>query len=242
MPIEALTARERILYNVAHHKAGQISMREPVETIKQILDAFGALVTKAGGEMLTSKIAPPVTEPAVTEAESQLGYTFPPRFRRFLTNESAGIEFSWTLDDDKMIQLEGEREPIGGGDFKWSFDELVSENATFQGQDIEGDELLSKMVGRDKIILATVANGDMFAVGLSRKIKDRILYLSHDLEKVHNYIVASDIADLYRRCAPLGFAGPEYWVWEQFTNGRTTMIDPSSAKAREFLARLGKGA
>ena len=217
-------------------------MRESMENIKKILDAFGALVTKAGGEMVTSDIVPPVAESAVTEAESQLGYTFPPRFRRFLIKESAGIDLSWTLADDQMIQLEGEREPVSGGDFKWTFEELVSENATFQGQDIEGDELLSKMVGRDKIILATVANGDMFAVGLSRKIKDRILYLSHDLEEVHNYVVASDIADLYRRYAPLGFAGPEFWIWEQFTNGRTTMIDPSSAKAREFLARLGKGA
>lgn len=208
------------------------------DEIKQILDSFAALIRTAGGEMVTFSISDPVTESAVMKAERQLGYTFPPRFRRFLTTESSGIEFYWTLDDEHAITLEGEREPIFGGDFPWSFDDLLSENTTFQAQEIEGDELLSQVVGRDKIILTTIGNGDMFAIGISGELQDRILYLSHDLEDIHNYAVASDIDDLLRRYAPLGFAGPESWIWEQFTNGRTTMIDPSSDKARAFLATL----
>ena len=152
------------------------------------------------------------------------------------------MAFSWTLGEDQEITLEGEREPIGVGEFTWSFDELVSDNARFQAQNIEGDELLSEMVGRDKIILSYVPNGDMFAVGLSGTSQDRILYLSHDIEEIHNYVVASDIDDLIRRYAPLGFAGPEFWIWEQFTNERTTMIDPSSQKARAFLAALDRRA
>ena len=209
---------------------------------RQILDSFAARVTSFGGEIVTVSISEPVAEPDVIKAEKQLGYPFPPRFRAFVTRESGGIEFYWTLDEDRAIRLDGEREPIYGGDFHWGFHELVSENTMFQEQDIEGDALLSEMVGRDKIILATAPNGDMFAVGLSGEIRDRILYLSHDLEDIHRYVVAADVADLVRRYAPLGFAGPEFWIWEQFTNGRTTMIDPSSKKARAFLAALDRRA
>ena len=207
-----------------------------MDELKRILDSFAALVREAGGEVATFTISDPVADSAVSKAEKQLRYAFPPRFRRFLTTESAGMEFYWTLDDD--ITLEGEREPISSGDFRWSFEELVAENTTFQAQDIEGDKLLSEMVGRDKIILASVGNGDMFAVGISGPLQDRILYLSHDIEDIHNYVVASDISDLLRRYAPLGFAGSEFWIWEQFTNGRTTMIDPSSRKAEAFLTTL----
>ena len=213
-----------------------------VEELKRILDSFAARVTEAGGDVGAVSISGPVAESTVSKAEKRLGYTFPIRFRRFLTTRSGGLEFSWSLDDGHEIELPGGREPIFGGGFRWSFDELVTENATFQAQDIEGDELLSEMVGRDKIILATVPNGDMFAVGISGEIKDRILYLSHDIEDIHNYVVASDIEDLFRRYAPLGFAGPEFWVWELFTNGRTTMIDPASENAKAFLAALHRRA
>ena len=207
--------------------------------LRHMLESFAALVRDAGGEVEASSVSEPVTEPAIAKAEKQLRYTFPPRFRRFLMTEAAGMEFSWNLADD--ITLEGEKEPISSGDFRWSFEELVSENTTFQAQDIEGDELLSEMVGRDKIILASVANGDMFAIALSGQRHDQVLYLSHDLEDIHNYVVASDMTDLCRRYAPLGFAGPEFWIWEQFTNGRTTMIDPSSPNAGAFLTALGQG-
>ena len=206
--------------------------------LRQTLDTFAELVHAAGGQVETFTLSDPVSESAVSKAETQLRYAFPPRFRRFLTSEAGGVAFYWTLDDD--ITLEGEREPISSGDLRWSFHELVDENASFQAQDIEGDELLSAMVGRDKIILASVGNGDVLAVGMSGKAKDKVLYLSHDLEDIHRYVVASDIDDLCRRYAPLGFAGPEFWIWEQFTNGRTTMIDPSSRNAQAFLAALQK--
>lgn len=207
--------------------------------LRQVLDSFAALVTDAGGDVQALTISDPVAEADVAKAEKRLRYTFPPRFRRFLTTESAGMEFSWSLDDH--ITLEGERELISGGDFRWSFEEIVAENTTYQAQDIEGDELLSEMLGRDKVILASVPNGDMFAVGISGELQDKVLYISHDIEDIHNYAVASDITDLFRRYAPLGFAGPEFWAWEQFTNGRTTMIDPSSRNAEAFLAALKQG-
>jgi hypothetical protein len=207
-----------------------------VKGLERALDAFAALVRTAGGTLETYTIADPVEEAALSKAEQQLKFTFPPRFRRFLTAEAGGIEFYWTLDDD--ITLEGQREPISSGDLTLSFGELVSENTTFQAQDIEGDELLAQMVGRDKIILASVGNGDMLAVGISGELEDRILYLSHDIEDIHNYVMAADIDDFWRRYAPLGFAGPEFWIWEQFTNGRTTMIDPSSRNAEAFIAAL----
>jgi hypothetical protein len=147
------------------------------------------------------------------------------------------MEFSWTLNDDDLI-LPGEREPITGSIFSWSLSELVASNAEFRAQDIENDELLMEMVGRDKLILSSVSNGDMFATGLSGQIEDSILYLSHDLEDIHGYVVASDMTDFIQRYAPLGFAGPEFWIWEQFTNERSTMIDPASENARTFLAML----
>jgi hypothetical protein len=212
------------------------------DELERVLNAFAAAVRDAGGDAEPVAISSPVPERSVTKAEKELGFAFPPLFRRFLTTKCGGVTFSWNLDDGREITLEGEREAIYGGDFTWSFDTLVAENKTYQAQDIEGDDLLMEMVGRDKIILVTVPSGDMFAVGVSGPIQDRVVYLSHDIEDIHNYVVASDIDDLLRRYAPLGFAGPEFWIWEQFTNGRTTMIDPSSEKAMEFLGSLERPA
>ena len=210
--------------------------------LREVLAAFVTTLETSGGEILTFSISDPISELALSKGEKSLGFAFPPRFRRFLATTTGGMELSWSLDDDHHITLDGEREPIGVGEFTWSFDELVADNRRFQAQDIEGDDLLSEMVGRDKIILTYVPNGDMFAVGASGDLEDKILYLSHELDDIHNYVVAADIDDLFRRYAPLGFAGPEFWIWEQFTNGRTTMIDPSSDNAMAFLARLDRRA
>src|SRR5687768_16035157 len=113
-----------------------------MKEIKQALDAFAASGTIAGGELLANSLGGPVAEPAVAKAEQKLGYPFPPRFRRFLTTQTAAMEFDWRLEHHHKIMLEAEREALCGGAFRWSFGELVVDNTTFQARDIEGDEIL----------------------------------------------------------------------------------------------------
>lgn len=206
--------------------------------IKHTLERFASAITNYGDAMGGHSLAKPVSESAVAKAEKQLGLTFPPRFRRFLTTSCGGMRFDWSLDDDQEITLPGERETIVGGELSWSFKDFVADNKRMRQTLAEGDEYMLEFMGRDKVPFASTPNGDMFAVGLSGDAEDKILYLSHDIDDIHNYVVAADIDDFFARYAPLGFAGPEYWIWEQFTNKRTTMIDPTSKNARTFLARI----
>lgn len=205
--------------------------------IRQTLERFANAITKYGDAMGAHSLAKPVSDSTVAKAEKQLDLTFPPRFRRFVTTTCGGMRFDWSLEDEE-ITLPGEREPITAGELTWSFEDLVADNRGIRKALADGDELLLEIVGRDKVPFASTPNGDMFAVGLSGAVEDKILYLSHDMDDIQNYVVAADIADFIARYAPLGFAGPEYWIWEQFTNKRTTMIDPTSKNARTFLARI----
>ena len=206
--------------------------------IQHTLERFASAITAYGDAMGGHSLDKPVSESTVAKAEKQLDLTFPPRFRRFVTTTCGGMRFDWSLDDDQQITLPGEREPITAGELTWSFEDLVADNRGIRKTLADGDEYLLEMVGRDKVPFASTPNGDVFAVGLSGAVEDKIIYLSHDIDDIHNYVVAADIADLIARYGPLGFAGPEYWIWEQFTNKRTTMIDPTSKNARTFLERI----
>lgn len=172
--------------------------------------------------------------------EAALKISLPKQFRRFLLTDAKAIEVNWNLADDVKTQLGNERESISCGGLSFNLSELISSNPQLS-PDFEMDDYSKELWPEKLLCFAWVPNGDAFGVALAGKHADSIRYLSHDIDDIHFYKVANDTFAFLENYAALGFAGPEFWIWEQFTNGRTTPIDSSSANAQEFRRLLKDG-
>ena len=65
-------------------------------------------------------------------------------------------------------------------------------------------------------------------------------HLSHDDdESIHRYELAADVQDLIMRWTPLGCPGPVYWLWQPFTHGPESFIDPDCPNAELWKRTLG---
>ena len=188
----------------------------------------------------SNEIAEPATTNKMAEIEQKFGIKLPPKFKDFLLTSAGGINVWWSLEDGALVKLEGERERISGGYFILSLDEILEMNFRIE-EDYGPDEYDLEIHPRNLLAFAGVENGDQFAVVHSGVDIDTIKYISHDLEDIHLYTVGKDIYSFLSNYARIGFAGCEFWIWEQFTNQRTTSIDSNSPNAREFLAAIKGG-
>jgi hypothetical protein len=188
----------------------------------------------------SDEIAKPATSRQVAGLENEIGQTLPPAFRKFLLNCSAGVDLSWSLEDGALVKLTGERESVSSGELSFHIDAFLSHNPQFR-KNFEPEAYDVQYRPANLLAFAGTPNGDQFAVVLSGAETDAVKYLSHDLDDIHFYTVGHDIGSFLSEYARLGFAGPEYWIWEQFTNGRKTPIDSGSAKASEFLGSIRRG-
>jgi hypothetical protein len=140
------------------------------------------------------------------------------------------------------VQLPGERESITAGGFTFAAETLLQENPQLRSASgFRWDEYSRAYHLPDTLAFASSPNGDQFAVVCRGPAEDSIVYLSHDMDDIHGYRAGTDIASFFAHYARLGFAGPEYWIWEQFTRGRTTPIDADSPNAVAFLESLRTG-
>src|SRR5688572_14400914 len=119
-------------------------------------------------------------------------------------------------------------------------DDFLTHNPQF-GENFEPGAFDVQYRQANLLAFAATSNGDQFAVVLSGPEIESIKYLSHDLDDIHFYTAGNDFFSFLAHYARVGFAGPEYWIWEQFTNRRKTPIDSSSAKAVEFLESIRQG-
>jgi len=188
----------------------------------------------------SNEIAAPASSKKIAEIEKKFGMKLPPKFKDFLRKSTGGIDIGWSLEDGALVKLEGEREPISVGYFILSLDEILEMNFRIE-EDYEPDEYDLEIHPRNLLAFASAANGDQFAVVHSGEKIDSIKYISLDLENIHLYTVGEDINSFLSHYARIGFAGCEYWIWEQFTNQRTTPIDSGSPKAVEFLDSIKGG-
>lgn len=191
-------------------------------------------------EVDEQEIAPPATEPEVLKLEQAIGTALPPIFRNFLLTETAGIAVGWTLEDNALLELSGERESIYAGELSFHLRDFLNLTPQFRPGYDPRDYDCEYRPGH-LLALADTPNGDQFAVILSGPDADTVIYLSHDIDDIHRYRVGENFASFLQHYARLGFAGPEYWIWEQFTSKRTTPINSSSPLAVEFLTALRNG-
>ncbi len=188
----------------------------------------------------SNEVSAPAKESDVEIIESQIKMALPPKFRKFLLESSAGIDVDWSFSDGALIQLEKRSEWIDYGGFSFHMCNFLNENPQFS-DDFEPDDYDAEYRPEDLLALMSTENGDQFAVTLTGADVDAIKYLSHDLDDIHLYKVGDDIESFLDNYARIGFVGPEYWIWEQFTNNRTTPIDCKSQKATQFIDAIKCG-
>lgn len=193
-------------------------------------------------DIRAQRFAGPASPESVQRIEDALTHRLPPRFRAFLLGECGGIEVNWYFEDGAEVQLPGEPESITAGGFEWKVDDLLQENPRLRpGSGFCWDEYSCGYWLPDTLAFASTPNGDQFAVVCKGPAQDSIVYLNHDLGDIHGYRVGDDLPSFLTHYARLGFAGPEYWVWEQFTDKRTTPINSGSASAIVFLEHVRTG-
>lgn len=206
------------------------------ENWKQFLDDLKNIPSKVDSNV----IAKPTTNEKIAEIEQKFGIELPPKFKDFLMTSASGINIWWDFEDGTLVKLEGERESISGGYFNMSLNEILEMNFRIE-EDYRPHEDDLKIQPRNLLAFASVENGDQFAVVHSGDGIDSIKYISHDLDDIHLYRVGEDIHSFLSHYARIGFAGCEYWIWEQFTRRHTTPIDSESPKAVEFLNAIKCG-
>ena len=79
-------------------------------------------------------------------------------------------------------------------------------------------------------------NGDILAFDPTGKV----VYLSHDDEEGHGWVMASSFTELLRRWLPLGCPGPEDWQWLPFASGPESGISVECDAAKQWLEFIGK--
>jgi hypothetical protein len=209
----------------------------------ELLNRWNTFLVDAKGipiELSSGKFLEPSSPVDVEALEAAISHRLPPKFREFLLHECGGVDVWWHFKDDAQVKLGGERECIGHGSLEFRTNLIMQENPQFR-HDFRPSSYDIEYRPDGALAFASTPNGDQYAVMLTGVQADKIVYLSHDLEKIHRYVVGDNFSDFLLNFARLGFVGPEFWVVEQFTNGQTTPIDADSPKAREFLACLQRG-
>jgi SMI1 / KNR4 family (SUKH-1) len=206
------------------------------EVLSQFLSDLSHLPSTVGRH----KIGPVASADEIERLEDVLHLDLPGSFREFLLTQASSFEFDWQLEDNALIRLRDGRESISSGGMLFSLQEILEENPQFR-PNYEADDYSQAYRPEPLLAFSSTFNGDQFAVRLSGERAGSIRYLSHDLDDIHMYEVGESFSSFVQNYGRLGFAGPEYWVWEQFTNNRTSPIDATAVKAIEFLNALRTG-
>lgn len=210
----------------------------------ELLNRWNSFLADAEGlpvDLRFSHFSPPTSMADVEAIEAVIARRLPLKFRDFILRECGGINVWWRFRDDAEVRLSGETESISRGSFEFNTNSLLQGNPQFS-EGYSPNVYEKQYIGEDVLAFAGTPNGDQFAVILAGEQADKIVYLSHDLEEIHRYVVGCDFAEFLFNFARLGFVGPEFWVFQQFTNGLTTPIDANSPSAHEFFTCLQRGA
>lgn len=79
---------------------------------------------------------------------------------------------------------------------------------------------------------------DFLSIDLEKENYRKIVYISHDGDDMHGYILADSFSEFVETISILGAVGLECWQMEVFTNAKTTKLDATCENAelwREFI-------
>ena len=112
------------------------------ELFKKRLKLFLEKIEDLGGEVEPLTIEKPATEDEIKAVEAQLGYTLPPHFREVLLENTAHLEFYWSIytdededyeDEENGVFLPDELAEISSGELLFGLDLLLGYEESRKG-------------------------------------------------------------------------------------------------------------
>ena len=214
------------------------------ELFKKRLNLFLEKIEDLGGEVEPLTIERPATEEEIKAVEAKLGYTLPPHFREVLLENTAHLDFYWSiyefLEKNEDFLPEGLVE-IFRGQLLFGLDLLLDYEDDRKGwvKEVYPDYNNEyDRVWHNKMSFHQVGNGDYIAIELEPENYGKVVYLSHDGSENHGLYIASNFKEFLMNYAAIGCIGGEDWQWEPFyTKGKG--IDPTSENAQAWYKVLG---
>ena len=215
------------------------------ELFKKRLNLFLEKIEDLGGEVEPLTIERPATEEEIKAVEAKLGYTLPPHFREVLLENTAHLDFYWSIYEfllkNEDFLPEGLVE-IFRGQLLFGLDLLLDYEDDRKGwvKEVYPDYNNEyDRVWHNKMSFHQVGNGDYIAIELEPENYGKVVYLSHDGSENHGLYIASNFKEFLMNYAAIGCIGGEDWQWEPFyTAGKG--IDPTSdnAQARQKVLEI----
>ena len=210
---------------------------------KKRLNLFLEKIEDLGGEVEPLTIEKPATEEEIKAVEAKLGYTLPPHFREVLLENTAHLDFYWSiyefLEKNEDFLPEGLVE-IFRGQLLFGLDLLLDYEDDRKGwvKEVYPDYNNEyDRVWHNKMSFHQVGNGDYIAIELEPENYGKVVYLSHDGSENHGLYIASNFKEFLMNYAAIGCIGGEDWQWEPFyTAGKG--IDPTSENAQAWYKVL----
>jgi len=214
------------------------------ELFKKRLNLFLEKIEDLGGEVEPLTIERPATEEEIKAVEAKLGYTLPPHFREVLLENTAHLDFYWSIYEfllkNEDFLPEGLVE-IFRGQLLFGLDLLLDYEDDRKGwvKEVYPDYNNEyDRVWHNKMSFHQVGNGDYIAIELEPENYGKVVYLSHDGSENHGLYIASNFKEFLMNYAAIGCIGGEDWQWEPFyTKGKG--IDPTSENAQAWYKVLG---
>ena len=214
------------------------------ELLKKRLNLFLEKIEDLGGEVEPLTIEKPATEEEIKAVEAKLGYTLPPHFREVLLENTAHLDFYWSiyefLEKNEDFLPEGLVE-IFRGQLLFGLDLLLDYEDDRKGwvKEVYPDYNNEyDRVWHNKMAFHQVGNGDYIAIELEPENYGKVVYLSHDGSENHGLYIADNFKEFLMNYAAVGCTGGEDWQWEPFyTKGKG--IDPTSKNAKTWYKVLG---
>lgn len=208
------------------------------------LEWYKSRVEELGGHTRNLILKEPATEAEITKLEQELGYRLPEDFRKVLLNFSSHLEFFWSIyrPDREVLALPKELIELFRGDLHFGLDlipKLEESRKSWISICYPNEEDPYDRVFFNKLAFYDVGNGDLIAIDLEKETYGDIVYLSHDGDEMHGYVLAHSFSELLEEWTKLGCVGGECWQFEPFTNGARTPIDSSSENAKLWLKTIG---
>ena len=156
------------------------------ELFKKRLNLFLEKIEDLGGETDPLTIEKPATEDEIKAVEAQLGYTLPPHFREVLLENTAHLEFYWSIytdededyededdedyeDEENGVFLPDELAEISSGELLFGLDLLLGYEESRKGweEDVYPDYNNEyDRVWHNKMAFHQIGNGDYIAIEL----------------------------------------------------------------------------